>query len=382
MQMIFGGLQPPTSERAATAGVGQALSGESRDGPTRATSTPARLRRMRTLILTTAALSFAAAIVLTFVRHQTVVTVRDQTSPAVLGALEAHAALSDADRAVWASFRSGEAQLIGPGQDYQDDITIVGQNLAQLAGLQGSEGAIGRQLQTINGQLVNYQGLVGQAAATYRSAARELGYAYLSYASKSLRDPEGGLLAGVDAVAAADRRSLAARDVAAWTNPWLLLAYAVFALPLLASLVYTQRFLRRTFRRTISPPLALATALAIGISLWLCVVSVRSDRAFSRAQDIALPRLTAIWDSQTRSVDRHAKALRARGASLEGAATRRARTGGLDIAATQAAREDLDSALAAAADTGALPVALPLAAAPIGALTFFGVRRRLDEYRA
>ena len=335
------------------------------------------------MILTTAALSFAAAIVLTVARHETVVSVRDQTSPAVLGALEAHAALSDADRAVWASFRSGEAQLIGPGQDYQDDITIAGQTLAQLAGLQASEGAIGRRLQTVNGQLVNYQGLVGQAAATYRSAAgSQLGYAYLSYASKSLRDPEGGLLAGIDAVAAADRRSLAARNVAGWTNPWLLLAYAVFALPLLASLVYTQRFLRRRFRRMISPPMALATALAIAISLWLCVASVRSDRAFSRAQDIALPRLTAIWHSQTRSVDRHAKALQARGASQQGAATRRARAGGLDIAATQAARDDLDSALAAAADTRGLPVALPLAAAAVGALTFFGLRRRLDEYRA
>ena len=335
------------------------------------------------MILATAALSFAAATVLTVARHETVLSVRDQSSPAVLGALEAHAALSDADRAVWNSFRSGEAQLIGPGQDYQDDITIAGQTLAQLAGLQGSEGAIGRRLQAVNGQLVNYQGLVGLAAATYRGAAtRELGYAYLSYASKALRDPEGGLLAGIDAVAAADRRSLAARHAAAWTSPWLLLAYAVFALPLLASLVYTQRFLRRRFRRTTTPPLALATALAFGISLWLCVATVRSDRAFSRAHEVALPRLYAIWHSQTDSVDRHAKALRAGTASRDGAATRSARAGGLDIAATQTARDDLDAALAAAADTRALPVALPLAASGIGALTFFGLRRRLDEYRA
>ena len=380
--MIFGGVHPAT-KRAARVGVGQVLPEKSRQGRIRAISTPARLRRLRTMILTAAALSFAAAIVLTAARHETVASVRDQTFPAVLGALEAHAALSDADRAVWGSFRSGEAQLIGPGQDYQDDIAIAGLALAQLAGLQGSEGAIGRRLQTVNGLLVNYQGLVGQAAATYRSAAaKELGYAYLSYASKSLRDPEGGLLAAIDAVAAADRRSLAARDAASWTNPWLLLAYAAFALALLASLLYTLRFLRRGFRRRISPPLALATALATGISLWLCVTTLRSDRAFSRAHDIALPQLTAIWHSQTRSVDRQAKELQAGGASQKSAATRSAPPGRLDVAATQTARDDLDSTLATAADTRGLPIALPLAASAIGALTFFGLRRRLDEYRA
>jgi hypothetical protein len=48
---------------------------------------------------------------------------------------------------------------------------------------------------------------------------------------------------------------------------------------------------------------------------------------------------------------------------------------------TKPARAELDSTLAAAADTGGLPIALPLAAAAIAALAFLGLKRRLDEYR-
>jgi hypothetical protein len=41
--------------------------------------------------------------------HSTVASVRDSASPALLDGIEAQAALSDADRAAWLSFRSGEA---------------------------------------------------------------------------------------------------------------------------------------------------------------------------------------------------------------------------------------------------------------------------------
>lgn len=345
------------------------------------------------LILATTVMSCVAATVLTLGRHDAVVSVRERTAPALLAALEANAVLSDADRAAWASFRSGEAQLIGPGQSYQDDITTAGQDLAQLAALEAGGGAASRQLQTVNGQLVNYQSLVGQADATYRSTAasrsqggsrHELGYAYLGYASKSLRDPQGGLLAGIEKVAATSRQTLSEQRGSFWTSPWLLLVYAAVALPMLGSLVYAQGVLRRRFRRTISPPLVLATALAVGASMWLGVASVRADQAFRTAHDVALARLDGIWETQTGRLDAAARALRpgAAGGLLGGSGPaaeipRR----GLDIAATKPARAELDSTLAAAADTGGLPVALPLAASAIAGLAFFGLKRRLDEYR-
>ena len=70
--------------------------------------------------------------------------------------------MSDADRAAWLSFRSGEAEFAGPGVAFQDDITNASQEFQRLAALSG-----GPQLQTASGQLVNYQALVRQADAAY-----------------------------------------------------------------------------------------------------------------------------------------------------------------------------------------------------------------------
>ena len=376
---------------AARAGNRRAATASTRDLP--AGSTPSRLRRMLVLVLATTVMSCAVATALTLGRRDTVMSVRDRTSLAFLAALEAHAVLSDADRAVWASLRSGEAQLVGPGQDYQDDITTAGQDLAQLAALEGTGGVTSRQLQTVNGQLVNYQGLVGQADATYRSGAASgsqtagrnaLGYAYLRYASKALRDPQGGLLARIDELAAVNRRTLSDQRAASWTSPWILLAYAGVALPLLGYLVYSQALLRRRFKRTVNPPLVLATALVVGVSIWLAAVSFRADQAFTRAHDVALARLTGVWHTETRGADAAARELRAgiRGDSPgpRNAAAKASR--GVEVAATQPARRELDSQLATAADSGGLLIALPLVAVATAGLAFLGLKRRLDEYRA
>jgi hypothetical protein len=323
------------------------------------------------------------AVVMVLGRRDTVQSVRAQTEPALLDALQAHAVMSDADRAVWASFRSGEAQLIGPGEGYQNDITTAGQSLEQIAALEPSGGAVGGQLQTVEGQLVDYEGLVEQADATYRtgvaaaprSGASHLGFAYLTYASSSLHEP-GGLLAGIDQLATSDRQALSNREASVWTSPWLLLTYAAAALLLLGSLLYSQVFLRRRFRRTVSPPLVVASAVVVGLSVWFGVVSLRGDHAFRTTQDAALSRLTAIWHAQTANVDGQEAALVAGTVRTPTSAA-----GEIKIRATQPARAKLDSAMTSAADTGGLIVALPLAAVAIAGLAFLGLKRRLDEYR-
>jgi hypothetical protein len=327
-------------------------------------------------------------------RRDTVQSVRASTAPALLDALQAHAVMSDADRAVWASFRSGEAQLIGPGQGYQNDITTAGQSLEQIAALEPSGGAVSLQLQAVDGQLVNYEGLVEQADATYRTGVASgprsggghvLGYAYLTYASSSLHDAQGGLLAGIDQLATINRQALSNREASAWTSPWLLLSYAAVALLSLGSLLYAQAFLQRRFRRTVSPLLVAASAVVVGLSVWFGVVTLRGDHAFRTTQDAALSRLTAIWQTQTANVDGREAALRRNVAAIgsvagvAGTPTRAA--GGINIAATQPARARLDSAMTSATDTGGLIVALPIAALAIAGLAFFGLKRRLDEYR-
>jgi hypothetical protein len=338
---------------------------------------------MLVVIVAATAVWLLVAIVVVLARRDAAQSVRTQTAPALLDALEAHAVMSDADRAVWASFRSGEAQLIGPGQGYQSDITTAGQSLEQIAALEPSGGEISRQLQAVEGQLVDYEGLVEQADATYRaevaSGRHVLGYAYLTYASNSLHDPQGGLLAGIDKLAANSRQALSNREASAWTSPWLLLSYAAAALLLLGSLLYAQAFLQRRFRRTISPLLVVASAVVVGLSVWVGVVTLRSDHAFRTTQDAALSRLTVLWHTQTADVDRQEVAL-LRNVAANGAVAG-AGTHTVSIAATQPARAKLDSAMASATDTGGLIVALPLAAVAIAGLAFLGFKRRLDEYR-
>ena len=68
--------------------------------------------------------------------HSTAVSIHDTSAPAYLDAIEAQAVLTDADRAVWQSLRSGEAQFTGPGQQYEGDITTADQDLQQIAALE------------------------------------------------------------------------------------------------------------------------------------------------------------------------------------------------------------------------------------------------------
>ena len=347
-------------------------------------STPGRLWRMLAAILAATVLLWITATIVVQGRRGTVQSVRDSAAPALLDATEARAALSDADRAAWLSFRSGTAQLTGPGQQYQDDITTAGQDLERLAALERSGGASSQQLQTVSGQLVNYQALVEQADAAKRTdialgtaSNHDLGYAYLTYASNAMRDTQGSLLASVDAVTAVDRAALNRQVTSPWTNPWLLLAPVAAAGLLLWAIVTARGFMLRRFRRVISPPLLLAAALVCGLLVWMAMVTLSADSAFGAARGTALPKLTGIWQAQIHSVDAEAAALR-RNAPGSASAVRPA---GLKVNASQPTSNELDGDLASSEDTGGLPVVIPTLAVAIAALAYLGIKPRLDEYR-
>ncbi len=328
------------------------------------------------------ALLWIVSTVLLLGLHGTVLSVRASTSPALLDAIAARAALSDADRSAWQSFRSGEAQLAGPGAQYQNDITTTGQDLEQLATFEPSGSTGSQQLQTVSGQLVNYQGLVEQADAANRAdialgsgSKHDLGYAYLTYASSSLRNPQGGLLASIDQLAADDQRALDGELTSPWTAPALLLVFGAAAVLGLGCLIAAQSFVRRRFRRAVSPPVLLAAVLLCGLSAWVGLVTLHADSAFADARTKALPALTGIWRSQARAVDAEAAAFQSSANAPGGT------SGGLSVTQTQPARTALDSDLASAAGTGGLVIGIPVLAATIAGLAFLGLKPRLDEYR-
>jgi hypothetical protein len=347
-------------------------------------STPRRLRRQLIVVLGTAVLLWATATILLSGLDGTAASVRGAASPAFLNAIEARAAVSDADRAAWQSFRSGEAQLAGPGLVYQNDITTAGQDLERLAALEPPRGAGSQQLQTVSGQLVNYQALVEQADAANRAdialgsaSGHDLGYAYLTYASNSMRDPQGGLLASIDQLAAVDHHALDQQMASPWTDPALFFAFAAAGLLGLGGIIATQVFLRRRFRRVTSPPLLLAAALIGGLLAWTAFVILPADAALSAARATTLPRLTGIWQAQTRAVDAEAALLRTNAAGNASGAG----SGGLSVTAARPASGALDADLVSAENSGGLPIGIPLLAVLIAGLAYLGIRPRLNEYR-
>jgi hypothetical protein len=364
----------PASPPAAPAGAGLATRGGwLRDG------TPGQLRRLLLAILAATVLLWLIATIVVQGLHSTAATVRDQDAPAFTDATEAHAVLSDADRAAWQSFRSGEAQLTGPGQQYQNDITTAGQDLERLAAL-GPSGNASQQLQTVSGQLVNYQSLVEEADAANRAdialgnaSGHDLGYAYLTYSTSAMRDPQGGLLASIDGLTGADRQVLGQTLRSWWASPVLLVLVAAAGAGLLLAIVWAQRFLLRRFRRMVSPPLVLAAVLTVGLLAWVLATALSAESAFGAARATALPALTRVWQSQTSAVNAQAAALRA-GQAPSG-------SGGLNVIATQRASSALSADLASAQDVGALPAGIPVLAAAIAGLTLLGFKLRLDEYR-
>lgn len=347
-------------------------------------STPTQLWRLLIVLVAATLLLWITATILLQGLQGVTQPVRDSTSPAYLDALAARAALSDADRAAWQSFGSGVAQLTGPGQQYQNDIINAGQALERLAALDASDSTDSSLLQTVSGQLVNYEGLVEQADAAYRrdvalgaGSTGDLGFAYLTYASNAMRDPQGGLLASIGQLADTSHQALGGQMASPWANPALLAAFAVPALVVLAGLVFAQVFLRRRFKRTLSPPLLLACAMVIGLFAWLVTATVHADSAFTAARSTALPKLTGLWQSQTRAVGAEAATLR----SSSGGAVSATAPGGLNAAATGQASRVLDADLASAEDTAGLPIGIPALAAAIAAAAYLGFRPRLSEYR-
>jgi hypothetical protein len=341
--------------------------------------TPGQLRRLLFVVLGATVLLWLVATIVMQGLHGTAAAVRDQDAPAFADATEAHAVLSDADRAAWQSFRSGESQLTGPGQQYQNDITTAGQDLERLAALT-PPGTASQQLQTVSGQLVNYQGLVEQADAANRAdialgnaSGHDLGYAYLTYSSSAMRSPQGGLLASIDKVTSADRQALK-RDLASWwASPVLLVLVAAAAGGLLWSIIRAQRFLLRRFRRMISPPLVVAGVLTVVLLVWVMTTVLAADSAFGAARGTALPALTRTWETQAGAVNAQAAALAA-GRTASG-------SGGLNVTATQRAGSALDADLTSARDVGGLPAGIPVLAAAIAGLAGLGFKLRLDEYR-
>jgi hypothetical protein len=351
------------------------------------------LLRLRSGLLVLTVLVFAGSLA-TFTGVMS--TVRDaaaRTAPAVLEVMAARWALVQADSAAMTSFQTGQGQLIGPGETYQDQMAIASQNLAQVAE-HNSAGATGSaDLQLVEGLVVSYGQLIGNAHTYFREdSASPLGAAELSYASGLMHGPDSGIVAKLDQLARAQHQALGDQLSQGWMNSAVALVWILPIALLLLLLGYTQYFTKTRFSRTLNPALAVATLLLVLVFSGTAAVFGAQGKADTASESMA--RVVTQWDAQTRAVAVEgqrelAQMIRRQcgagcGVTADAfiakfaAVAPKPRTGSQsDIPGTK----QVDEELSTADKSGFLDYSIPLAVLVIAGLVFLGLQRGIDEYR-
>jgi hypothetical protein len=271
-------------------------SARTRESRPRSTTRRTLLRLLAGLLALTA--TVFASTLLTFTRvHRTAETVRTHTAPAIAELAAARLALVKADAAVIDSLtpevQASGVKLTGPSEELQSQLTLAGQALTRVAEHNVAGESASRHLQLVEGQLVTYQVLVGQADAHFRQVnGKALGAADLWGASRLLhgevvtqQDRSLGRLDGIlrelDQLTGDQQQALDKQLAASAVTPVAVLAVLVPLLGLFGLLLATQLALRRRFRRRINPWLLLAT----GLLLAMAAISTSSAVAQHRIED-------------------------------------------------------------------------------------------------
>lgn len=356
------------------------------------------LLRLRAALLVMTAVVFAGSLAAFTGVQSTVDEVTARTAPAVLEVEAARSALVQADNEAMTSFRSGQVQLIGPGEQYQSQIAITSQNLARVAE-NNSAGELGSQtLQLVEGLLPAYVGLIEKADVHFRTGGTTpLGHAELWYASRLMHQSDSGILAQLDVLAERERDALSETLSTDWMNPAGMLVWIVPIFLLLGLLCVAQVFGKRKFRRTVNPALAAATLLL------LLVAGMTSMTLFSQARaDAAGQTLNQVvdrWRAETddaaisgqRDLVEVVREQCAEAAQDGCGDTVNAVVADLgQVEAGSGASQDQESfertkpvydELASANQSGLLEYLIAVGAVAIGVLILFGLQRGIDEYR-
>ncbi|VVJ21452.1 Integral membrane protein [Amycolatopsis camponoti] len=322
--------------------------------------------------------------------------VRERTAPAVLEVSLAKEALVAAHDAAVTAFDRRQVRLTGPSEQYEDEIALASQQLAQVAehNAAGEEGS--QTLRLIEGLLPAYNGFIGQADAHFRQDnGGPLAASNLQSASDLLTAKENGILARLDTLAAAQRAALEKQLGTDWLDPAITLLWALPLLLTLALLVWAQRFLARRFRRTVNSALFAATAalvlLGIGTALLLGIQSGARDSgaALGHTVDARSAATTATaghaqWTlAQVLVASCGPGGVAACGYTVAAAAAATPAPPAVPPAAPADVDESalLGPGLTEPGWNGLLGYGIPVLAAGIGMLVVGGLQPRLDEYR-
>lgn len=359
--------------------------------PLRPTRTRARLIRLFGLLLATTLVMLAVSLGAVLSVLDAARTVRDRTTEAVLEVAAARAALSEADQAAIDAFRTGEANLAGPGQDYANSLAGASQSLAKVAEANQAGAAGTGTLQVVEGLVAAYSGAVGQADAHFRQPGSEvLGVADLWYASRLLHGPDG-VLAQLTALQGLQRAALD-DQLEDGMSPGLLPVWLLAPAAAAAVLVGTQWYLWRRFRRRFNLPLLGATALTVGVGVTLAVVlglQLRLDDVRARTDAVLADRQTGIATTDSAGqtglavlLARHCDRAAGCGSTVaDFVAQPRFAAAAVDEGKVDAGTEAVTAGARDAADSGGVEYLAPAFSVAALGLIAWGMSRRIDEYR-
>ncbi|MEU8822288.1 hypothetical protein [Streptomyces sp. NPDC048636] len=252
--------------------------------------TRAFLVRRLTALLVVSALAVTALLGAYYGVSRNSRAVTGRSTPAILQVAAADTALERSYREAEGSLTGSTADVEGLGEDYRKELSAAGQSLAQAV-KSTTGGEVARQsLLTVAGLVSSYGDIIEQAYV--HRANEDLRDAYLSYAETMLRRADGGILERLAGVQRTQRAVLDRQTSFGWllSFAWWVLVPVLF-LTLAGLLVTTQRFVRRRFRRLVSPWLAAAGALLLAVVplalfTWQTQERLASARATLSREDI------------------------------------------------------------------------------------------------
>jgi len=241
-------------------------------------TTPGRLRLAAT-VLALGAIVFGVFAVRAAGERRDAVQRVEATAHLLVSAVKLSASLSDAHAIAAFGFLRGTPEQAPSLLVYDAQLRRASVGVSRLAGSIRASSGSGAPLRRITERLPTYAGLVATARAHNRQGF-PVGSAYLRQASRTMRE---GMLPAARELYAIEAENLNASyraGVSSWT--WLVVTIAGCAL--LALLVATQVYLARTTQRILNPGLVAATALALGLVIWIVLAFAVQQRALAQAQ--------------------------------------------------------------------------------------------------
>jgi hypothetical protein len=361
------------------------------------TATRRTLLWLRGALLAATALALAGCLSVFLGVHRNAQMVSAQTTPAILDVHEAQIALLAAHGAAARSFARDEA-ILGPGEEYRDQIAIAEQSITRVAENNAAGDRGSQEIEVVEALLAGYTGLIEQATVYFRpggtSADSALVSAYLRDASSVLRD----IQARLDRLRADQTEALDRQVDAGWTASVTPVVWLLPVLTLLGLLVATQVFLSYRFRRTLNLPLAAATALAalLGAGTALSLLStgtmdeardtVRQVGAEQQARgrhlrDANAGALTDLLGKQCGNSQQCVDTVKRIVQALGDGRPDTAAPAEPPVDATALKADRAVQTAERAADSHQIEYGLPIAALGIAALVLYGLQPRIEEYR-